>query len=185
MRDFSNLLQNICRLFHFLAQFFFTSETELDYDHHKLNVRVASKVAESIKTEDLRKLQENPRKSWIWWQALKRPIKSLILMLFVKSRKKSAVKYSIERSILLNFVNLFTTFCPRLFCPKFNQRSRETIPLRGRLGGDQVKFLFFLKRFCLYLTLLFYLVQDSWIRLAMGYFYCIFRYKFVLVINSE
>ena len=51
-----NLGQNICRLFHFLAQFVFTtSETEVDYYHQKVNLRVASRVAER-----LRKFQENP-----------------------------------------------------------------------------------------------------------------------------
>ena len=40
-----------CRLFHFLAQFVFTtSEKELDYYHQKVNVRVASRVAERLKT---------------------------------------------------------------------------------------------------------------------------------------
>ena len=48
-----NLGQNICWLFHFLAQFVFTtSETELDYYHHRVNVR----VAERLKTQELRKL---------------------------------------------------------------------------------------------------------------------------------
>ena len=32
--------------------------------------------------------------------------------LFVRSKKKSAVKHSIEKSILLNFLNLSTTFYP-------------------------------------------------------------------------
>ena len=32
----------------------------------------------------------------------------------VKNYKKSAVKHSIEKPILLNFVNLSPTFCPRL-----------------------------------------------------------------------
>ena len=41
-----NLGQNICRLFHFLAQFLFTtSKTELDYYHQKVSARVASRVA--------------------------------------------------------------------------------------------------------------------------------------------
>ena len=35
-------------------------------------------------------------------------------MFFSKNRKKSAVKDSIEKPILLNFVNLSPTFCPRL-----------------------------------------------------------------------
>ena len=45
-----NLGQNICKLFHFLEQFFFTtSETKLDYYHHKVSVRVASRVPELLK----------------------------------------------------------------------------------------------------------------------------------------
>ena len=51
-----NLKQNIQRLFHFLAQFVFTTnETEVDYYHQKVNVRVASRIAEQVKTQDLRK----------------------------------------------------------------------------------------------------------------------------------
>ena len=46
-----NLGQNICRLFHLLAQFFFTtSETELDFYHQKVSARIASRVAERLKT---------------------------------------------------------------------------------------------------------------------------------------
>ena len=44
-RSCNNLGQNICRLFHFLAQFFFTtSETELDYHHHKVSTRVPERL---------------------------------------------------------------------------------------------------------------------------------------------
>ena len=47
----NNLAQNICRLFHFLAQFLFTaSETKLDYYRQRENVEVASRVAEYLKT---------------------------------------------------------------------------------------------------------------------------------------
>ena len=57
-----NLGQNICRLFHVLAQFLFTSsQTELDYYHWKVNVRVTSRVAKQLKT--IREFRENP---WIW-----------------------------------------------------------------------------------------------------------------------
>ena len=46
-----NLGQNIRRLFHFSAKFVFTtSETELDYYHQKVSARVASRVAERLKT---------------------------------------------------------------------------------------------------------------------------------------
>ena len=45
-----NLGQNICRLFQVLALFgFTTSETELDYFHQKVNIRVAFWVAESFR----------------------------------------------------------------------------------------------------------------------------------------
>ena len=48
MYDFG---QNIWRLAHSLTQLFFTtSETELDYYHQKVNVRVASRVVERLKT---------------------------------------------------------------------------------------------------------------------------------------
>ena len=48
---FYNLGQNIWRLFQFLAELFFTtSETELDYYRQKVSVRVASQVAELLKT---------------------------------------------------------------------------------------------------------------------------------------
>ena len=54
---YCNLGQNICRIFHFLAQFLFTtSETKLDYYHQKVNVQVAYQVAEQLKAENPRKL---------------------------------------------------------------------------------------------------------------------------------
>ena len=56
-----NLGKNACRLFHFFTQFVFTtSETELDYYPQKVNARVASLVAERLKTEEIRKFKENP-----------------------------------------------------------------------------------------------------------------------------
>ena len=46
-----NLGQNICKLFHVLAQFLLTTrEMELDYYRKKANVRVASRVTERLKT---------------------------------------------------------------------------------------------------------------------------------------
>ena len=42
-----NLGQNICRPFHVFAQFLLTtSESELDYYHQKMNVRVATRDVE-------------------------------------------------------------------------------------------------------------------------------------------
>ena len=54
----NNLGQNIRRLFHFLAQFnFTTNETELDHYHQNVNLRVASRSAERLKTYDLTELE--------------------------------------------------------------------------------------------------------------------------------
>ena len=59
-----NVGQNILIPFHVLA-FHSTGETELDYYHHKVNVKVASQNVERSKTSDVRKLdnfQKNPKK---------------------------------------------------------------------------------------------------------------------------
>ena len=58
-RGFATILDNICRLFHFLAQFVFsTIETELNYYHQKVNVKVASRVAERLKLGSFKKIPE-------------------------------------------------------------------------------------------------------------------------------
>ena len=66
-RKFSDSLGKcIYRLFQVLAQFIFTtSETELDYHDQKVNVRVASWVAEWLKTLDLKKLKNFKKTSEI------------------------------------------------------------------------------------------------------------------------
>ena len=53
----------MCRLFHILVQFLFnTSETELNYYHQKVNVRVLSRVTERLPTQEKKRLRilENP-----------------------------------------------------------------------------------------------------------------------------
>ena len=113
-----NLGQNICRLFHILAQFILTTnETELDYYHHRVNVRVASRVAERLKSQDLRKLGNFRKIHEMLGFNGEYPAaypKAKFRRLWVKSLKKSAVKQSIEKPILLNFVNLSPSLCPRL-----------------------------------------------------------------------
>ena len=53
-----NPSQNILKLFHHLPKLFLTtSETEVNYYPWQLNVRVALRVAERHKTNDLRKLR--------------------------------------------------------------------------------------------------------------------------------
>ena len=113
-----DLGQNIWRLFHFSAQFFFTtSETELGYYHQKVNVRVASRVAERLKTYDLRKLGNFKKIPEMLEFDGELPVvhpKAKFDVFWQKNCKNSAVKHSIEKPVLLNFVNLSPTFCPRL-----------------------------------------------------------------------
>ena len=114
-----NLGQNILRLFHFLVQFFFTtSETEIDYYYQKVHVQVALRVVKRLKTYDFRKLGNFKKISETLgfdgkYPAVHRKVKFWCFL--VKNCKKSAVKYSIEKPILLNFVNLSPAFCPRLW----------------------------------------------------------------------
>ena len=66
----NNHAENICTLFPILAQSIFTKrESELDYYHQKVNVRVTSRVAKRLKTKDLGKLER-----------IRKSIKSLGLM---------------------------------------------------------------------------------------------------------
>ena len=55
-----NPSENTLRLFYLLEQFpFCTSETELPYYHHKVNVRVAEQDAERLKGSlEMRKIKE-------------------------------------------------------------------------------------------------------------------------------
>ena len=85
------------------------------YHQQIKNVRVTSRVAERPKTYKIRKLQGNTWNTWPWQQVSSRPPKSQILTRFlVKWFLKSLVKHSTEKSILLSFLNLSTTICPRL-----------------------------------------------------------------------
>ena len=83
-----NLGQNICILFHALEKvYFITSETRPDYFHQRMNVRVASRVAEDIFTDGRawvpRELSpmggsERPHNS-NWWPVPSRPTEGQIL----------------------------------------------------------------------------------------------------------
>ena len=104
--------------FHFLAQFVFTtSEMEPHYYHQKVNIRVASRVAKWLKTYNLRKLRKFKKIPEILGLDGEYPTvhpQFEFWCVLVKSCKKSNVKHSIENPLLLNFVNLPSTFCPRL-----------------------------------------------------------------------
>ena len=65
--------------------------------------------------KEIRKFQKNPWNAWIWRRVRSCPNKTQIWVFSVKSRKKAAVKQSIEKPALLNLVNLSSTPCPRLY----------------------------------------------------------------------
>ena len=90
-----NLGQNIWRLFHVLTQFLFTaSETELDYYHQKVNVRVASRVAEPPKTYyDLRRLVNFKLLKYLDLIACTQPATQKLNFDVFWHFKKSAVKH--------------------------------------------------------------------------------------------
>ena len=117
----SNHEQNICRQCHVSAQFCFTkSESELDYYHQKVNVRVVSGVVGRLRPRVLG--------NWI----PKKALKNLELMAspqpatlnpnfdscarkLCKKAVKSCKTFQ-KKAILLYFVNLSTIFCSWLSC---------------------------------------------------------------------
>ena len=97
---------------------FTTNEAKLPYYHQKVNIRVASQVAKQLKTQDLRKLETFKKISEMLGIDDQFPAiqtKAKFCCFLVKNCKKSAVKHSIEKPILLKFVNLSPSFCPRLY----------------------------------------------------------------------
>ena len=106
-----NLFQNICRLFHVLIQFLFTIwETELDYYHQKVNVRVASRVAKELKIYDLGRLGNLKKMPEILGFDSECPAgypKAKFWLFLVKNCKDSTQKHSIEKHTLPNFVRNF------------------------------------------------------------------------------
>ena len=82
--------------------------------HQKMNIQAAPWVAERIKILDFRKLgnfHEIPKMLGIEWHVLNWQSKKNILTIELQNWKEEAVKHSIERSMLLNFVDLSTIFC--------------------------------------------------------------------------
>ena len=111
LQTFYGLGQNFCSFFHFLVQFLLnTSETKLNYYHHKLNVWDSWRVAERLKT--FKKIPEMVRFDG------KYPAdypKAKFWRFTRKNCKISHVKHSIEKPVLLNYLNLFTIFRPILY----------------------------------------------------------------------
>ena len=95
--------QSWAKYFHVLAQFPFTKrKTQLfPYD---LRLRIW----------EISKFRESPRNAWNWWQVPSQSRKRSIVTVAPEDCEKVAAKHFIEKSILLNFVNLSKTFCSNL-----------------------------------------------------------------------
>ena len=96
--------KNICRLFHIFVQFPLTkSKRKLHCFHQKMNTR----VAERLKAYDLRKLgdiKQIPEILGTDGKVLSWSLKNQILTVVLQNCKKSAMKHSIDKPILFNFV---------------------------------------------------------------------------------
>lgn len=96
-----------CNLFYVLAQFPLTiSERELEFCHQKLNIQVSFRVTQRVEIEDLRKLTNFRGISEIFE-------KTTFDSCATKLRKVSCEIF-LRKPILLNFVDFFAIFCPRL-----------------------------------------------------------------------
>ena len=106
-----NLVQNICRLFHVLAQFLSTTnETELDYYQLKCTSCFAS--CQRFKTWDFSKLG-NFKKCWHMNASNQSAIQKENFDICAGTSQKISCKNSIQKPNLF-LVNLSIIFCPRL-----------------------------------------------------------------------
>ena len=101
--------KNICRLSHILVQYLFTSsEKGLDHYHQKLNIRVASWVAERLKIYVFRKLgnfKGIPKMLEFDGNLLTRLPERKTSTVVLQNWRKSSVKHSIFQ--LQNIPNIF------------------------------------------------------------------------------
>ena len=78
---------------------------ELDYYHPEMewaSFPASCCTMEDLGCQEIGKFQESAWNDWNWWQA---PRQNL---------QKSAVRHSMEKSNLLNFVNFYTKYYSRL-----------------------------------------------------------------------
>ena len=76
------------------------------------NVGVASRFAEQLKTSEI--TRQSPKCLNVMTSTQPTTQEPNFDVFGKISQKKKAVKHSTEKSILFRFVNMFTTFCPRL-----------------------------------------------------------------------
>ena len=86
--------------------------------------RAKSFTSQNLGSKEFRRFLENPWNAWNWRRTSSRPPSSQNLTMHWKI---AALKHSIERSTLFNFVNLFTIFYPRLWIVPSSNVFRSTI----------------------------------------------------------
>ena len=82
----------------------------------------------------IRKFQESSRNAWIWCRVPSRTPKSQILTFLLKTRKKSAVKHSIQKPIcLISWICLLTCVFRK---PVFNPFRTAKVATNGTTNGN-------------------------------------------------
>ena len=89
---------------------FGNGETELFNYQQKVNVLDNARVTERLKTDDFRKLGNFKKMA----ETLGFPNTNTNFTVALESCKKPAVKHSLEKPVIFNFVNFSTIFCSRL-----------------------------------------------------------------------
>ena len=78
-------------------------ELELDYYHQNVNIRVASRVTQRLKTQENQEISRKPLKSLHLMASLQRVTQMPNSDSFAKKLEKSAIKHSRGTPISLNF----------------------------------------------------------------------------------
>lgn len=117
MKFSDNYEKNICRILHILAQYLFTtSERRLNCYYirwmHMLCQDLPNDL--NLRSCEIKKFQGNPWNAWNWWESTHPTTHTSSFGSCSTKFQKATVKHSIEKPMLLNFVDLSTIYCPRL-----------------------------------------------------------------------
>ena len=110
---------NILELYNILVKIrFTTSKTKLDIQYSKFGTRVASRVAERLKAQEIRKYQENLKFGWTYSLVPRLPSRTETLPIAVKKHAKTDTKLFFSCPVLLDCSILSQIFCPGLWIPR-------------------------------------------------------------------
>ena len=106
---------NILELYNSLVQIRFTkSKRKLDIQYNKLGVRVASRVAEQLKTQEIRKYQKNLKFVWRHSLVPSLPSRTQTLPIAVKKTRKNRYKTFVCLSRFAGLLHFVPKYCPGL-----------------------------------------------------------------------